>query len=232
MSASPVSPASRSAFAARISTALVVLAFALVLALWSRLPAAMPTHWNMQGEVDGFTPKPWGPLLLPLAMAFVHALFMLLPRFARRALQAELQRELQQKLLGQIQLSLLAFLSIVTLTSLLVALGVHVPFNRVLTAALGALLLGLGASMAELPKNPLVGIRTPWTLASDEVWKRTHALGSRLFLLAGLFALIGGALGVPLMPILIGLGTAAVSPVFYSFRLYRKLEGNKPPNPT
>ena len=222
MSASP------GKLATRVSTALVVLAFALVLALWSRLPEAMPTHWNMQGEVDGFTPKPWGPLILPLAMAFVHALFALLPRLSPRALQGELQ----QKLLGQIQLSVLAFLSIVTLTTLLVALGVHVPFNRVLTAALGALVLGLGASMAELPKNPLVGIRTPWTLANDEVWKRTHALGSRLFLLAGLFALVGGALGMPLMPILIGLGTAAVSPVFYSFRLYRKLEGNKPPNPT
>lgn len=218
--------------AARLSTALVVLAFALVLALWGRLPEAMPTHWNMDGAADGFTPKPWGPLILPLAMAFVHALFALLPRLSSRARNGEPQRELQRKLLGQIQLSLVAFLFVATAASLLVALGVPVPFNRVLTAALGALVLGLGASMAELPKNPLVGIRTPWTLASDEVWKRTHALGARLFGLAGLLALVGGALGLDLVPILVALGTAAVAPVFYSFRLYRKLEGNKPPRPS
>jgi uncharacterized membrane protein len=114
----------------------------------------------------------------------------------------------------------------------LVALGYPLPWNRVLSSAIGALVIALGVSMARLPKNRVVGIRTPWTLANDEVWTRTHALGSRLFVLAGLCALIGGAMGLDLLPILVALGLAAVAPAFYSFRLYRKVAGNTPPNPT
>jgi uncharacterized membrane protein len=216
------------AFASRLSAGLVVLAFGFVIALWSRLPDPMPTHWNMEGEVDGYLPKPWGPLVMSLAMACVHVILALVARLSRRALEGELQR----RLLGQIQLSIVGFLFVVTAASLLVALGVALPFNRVLSVALGALVIGLGASMAELPRNGAVGIRTPWTLADDEVWKRTHALGARLFLLAGSVALVGGALGLHLVPILVGLGTAGVAPVFYSFRVYRKLRGNEPPRPT
>ena len=211
--------------ASRLSLALVVLCLLLVLALWTRLPDPMPTHWNIEGKVDGYMPKPWGPLVMPLAMLFVHALMSLLPLLSPRALQGDVQR----RLLGQIQLSITAFLFVVTASSMLVALGVAVPFNRVLSAALGALVIGLGVAMAELPKNGVVGIRTPWTLANDEVWQRTHALGARLFILAGLLALVGGAMGLHLMPIMIALGTAAVAPVFYSFRLYRKVAGNQPP---
>lgn len=220
--------ATTSSLASRLSSALVVLAFALPLALWSRLPDPMPSHWNIKGEVDGYMPKPWGPLVMPLAIAFVHGLFWLLPRLSPRALEGQAQR----RLLGQIQLSVVAFLFVVTAASLLIALGVALPFNRVLTVALGALVIGLGAAMADLPKNGFVGIRTPWTLADDEVWRRTHALGARLFLLAGLVALAGGALGLNLIPILVALGTAAVAPVFYSFRVYRKLRGNEPPRAT
>ena len=223
-----MSSAPKSAFASRVSIALIVLAFALVLALWDRLPDPMPTHWNLEGEVDGYMAKPWGALIMPLSLVLVHGMFLLVQRLSRGALAGEAQR----RLLAQIQLSIIGFLFVVMLASQLVALGVAVPFNRVLTVALGALVIGLGASMADLPKNGVVGIRTPWTLADDEVWKRTHALGARLFLLAGLVALSGGALGLHPVPILVGLGTAAVAPVFYSFRVYRKLRGNEPPRPT
>jgi uncharacterized membrane protein len=213
--------------ASRLSLALVALAFAAVLALWGKLPDPMPTHWNLQGEVDGHVPKPWGPLIMPLAMALVHALLSIVPRLSGRALEGPAQR----RVLGQVQLSVMLFLSVVAGASLLVALGVRVPFNRVLTAALGALIVGLGLSMGRLPRNGLVGIRTPWTLADEEVWKRTHALGARLFVIAGTVALVGGGMGMHLLPVLVGLGTAAVAPVFYSFRVYRKLRGNEPPRP-
>jgi uncharacterized membrane protein len=188
----------------------------------------MPTHWNLEGHVDGYTPKPWGPLIMPLSMLFVHGLMSLLPKLSPRALEGEIAR----RVLGQVQLSVVSFLFVVTAASLLVALGVSVPFNRVLAAALGALMIGLGVAMADLPKNGVVGIRTPWTLANEEVWKRTHALGARLFVIAGLIALVGGSMGLPVLPIVVALGTAAVAPVFYSFRLYRKVAGTEPPRPT
>ena len=37
-------------------------------ALYRRLPAWMPTHWNASGRADGFIAKPWGPIILPLVI--------------------------------------------------------------------------------------------------------------------------------------------------------------------
>ena len=74
-------------------------------------------------------------------------------------------------------------------------------------------------------KNFFIGIRTPWTLASDEVWSRTHRIGGRLFILSGVIIWIGALLGLPLawtVGVAVGL---VLIPVVCSYFLYRKIEG-------
>ncbi|MFC8689450.1 SdpI family protein [Brevibacillus porteri] len=38
--------------------------------------------------------------------------------------------------------------------------------------------------------NYLIGIRTPWSLASEEVWKNTHLLSSRVFFIGGILIML------------------------------------------
>ena len=64
-----------------------------------------------------------------------------------------------------------------------------------------------------------MGIRTPWTLSSDEVWRKTHLVGGYSFVIGGLLFLIS-----PFMPIpfngyipLVAVIIAALVPVIYSY---------------
>ena len=77
-----------------------------------------------------------------------------------------------------------------------------------------------------MPRNFFFGIRSPWTLASDEVWKRTHAVGGWLFVVAGLIIMIcslaGIKFGITMLVVLIPL--VLFTGIAYPFYLYRKLQ--------
>jgi uncharacterized membrane protein len=210
------------------SMALVVASFIATAVLYDRLPASVPTHWNARGVADGFTPKPWGPFLLPLTMLGVFALLFVLPRIAPRGYRMERF----QGAFEILQTAILGFLLVLTLLALLAGIGAPVPMDRAIYAATGLLLVVLGNFMGKLTKNFFVGIRTPWTLASDEVWLRTHRLGGKVFVLAGLGLLVSGLVGGGTVAVFAAAVGAAVGvPVLYSYVLYRRIEGftNGPP---
>lgn len=206
---------------------LVVASFAMAAALYSRLPESIPTHWNAMGEVDGFTPKPWGPFVLPLMMAGVYLLLVIVPRVSPKGYRME-------RFLGVfeiIQVATLAFLFLVAALVLLAGIGAPVPMDRAVHAATGLLFVVVGNFMGKFTRNFFCGIRTPWTLASDEVWLRTHRLGGKLFALAGVVLVVSGLLGGGIIPLLGAVAVAGGVPTIYSYVLYRRIEGFKSRSP-
>ena len=211
-----------------LSLGLVIGSFVITAALYNRLPESVPTHWNARGEANGFTAKPWGPFILPLTMVGLYLLLMIIPRISPRGYRVERF----QNVFEILQATLLAFLFMVTMLALLAGIGAPVPINRAIQAGTGLLFIVIGNFMGKFTKNFFVGIRTPWTLASDEVWLRTHRLGGKLFVLAGLGLLVSGLLGGGgAMPLLAAVAVAGGIPAIYSYVLYRRLEGfkNGPP---
>lgn len=204
-----------------LSLGLVILAFAMAAALYRRLPESVPTHWNARGEADGFTAKPWGPFVLPLVMAGTYLLRTVLPRISPRGYRIERF----QHVFDILQAAIIAFLFFVTVLALLAGIGKPVAMARALHAGTGLLFIVLGNFMGKLTKNFFVGIRTPWTLASDEVWLRTHRLGGRLFVLAGIGLFIAGLAGGGGAPLIAAVAIAAGVPAVYSYVLYRRIEG-------
>ena len=79
--------------------------------------------------------------------------------------------------------------------------------------------------MGKVRKNFFIGFRTPWTLASDEVWNRTHHLGGRLFVAAGVIMVTGSLVGVPPEWIIGIVIVCGLYPLLHSYLLYRRLEG-------
>jgi len=204
-----------------LSLALVIASFAMTAALYSRLPHWVPTHWNARGVADGFMRKPWGPFVSPLVMAGTYLLLMVIPWISPRGYRVEKF----QSVFEIIQMTILAFLFLVTVLVLLAGMGVAVPMDRAIYAGMGLLFIVLGNFMGKFTKNFFVGIRTPWTLASDEVWLRTHRLGGKLFVLAGAGLLVSALLGGGQMPLLLAVAVAGGIPVVYSYLLYRRIEG-------
>jgi uncharacterized membrane protein len=79
--------------------------------------------------------------------------------------------------------------------------------------------------MGKLTRNFFIGIRTPWTIASEEVWLRTHRLGGWLFVLAGLVVFVSAFLGAGWIPAFAAITAAALISVVYSYVIYRRVEG-------
>ncbi|MBV8490241.1 MAG: SdpI family protein, partial [Candidatus Eremiobacteraeota bacterium] len=103
-------------------------------------------------------------------------------------------------------------------------LGISGISPNVLVVLVGALLVLIGNYLPKIRKNFFLGIRTPWTLASDEVWLRTHRFGGWVFTIGGIAIVIFGLLGSAL-PMVVVLVAVALAPIAYSFVAYKNLEG-------
>jgi uncharacterized membrane protein len=204
-----------------LSLALVAGAFAAAALLYRRLPDPVPVHWDAHGHVNGYMPKPWGALVMPLVTLGVSLLLLVLPRLSPRGFRVDRF----QATFDLIQTSIVGFLFFATLLVLLAGAGFGVSVARAVPLGVGVLLVVLGNVLGKVTKNFFVGIRTPWTLASDEVWLRTHRFGGRVFVLAGLAIAVAGLAEGGATPILVAALAAVLLPTVYSYFIYRRLEG-------
>ena len=199
--------------------AIFILTVAVTLIVYPDLPELIPSHWNFAGEVDGYLPRFWGVAVIPLVMAACTALFFVLPGID--PLRANYPR-FQAYYEGFILVFAL-FLSVIQLQVILWGLGFEVSPNVLLPPVFGALFIYLGYLVERAEQNWFVGIRTPWTLSSAAVWKKTHERGGFLFKLAGVVALAGAFFGqyallFAIVPVLV----VTSYTVIYSYREYAK----------
>lgn len=202
---------------------LIVASAGVSAGLYQNLPDPVPTHWSLSGRPDGFMPKPWGAFAMPLLMAGVYLVLLVLPKISPRGFQMDRFAETW----ATVRTLAMAFLFLIGLVALAAAAGVPLPMDRAMLVPVGLLLAVLGNFMGKFTRNFFIGIRTPWTLASEEVWLRTHRLGGKIFVVCGLAVAAAGLLGAPFAVAFGIVMLAALIPVVYSYLLYRRLEGFK-----
>lgn len=204
-----------------LSYVFILAAVAVAAYLYPDLPDPMPVHWDSQGGADGYMAKPWGVVVLPLIAVALFVIMRLIPVVSPKGFHTGGFSDV----LHILQVALVAFGSVVAILALLQAYGMDVRFNQLIPAAIGILFVILGNYFGKLRKNFFLGIRTPWTLASDEVWNRTHRLGGWLFTLAGIIVLGGALFRVAPAWLMLLAAAAAFVPVIYSYFIYRRIEG-------
>ncbi|WP_315816322.1 SdpI family protein [Paraflavitalea speifideaquila] len=95
-----------------------------------------------------------------------------------------------------------------------------------LIALIGLLLVMMGNYFQALRPNYFVGIRTPWTLENEVVWKKTHYLGGRLWMAGGLLIIIVSFVINSHLPLIIVAGAIllimVVVPIGFSFLEFRR----------
>ena len=202
-----------------IATVIAIACF-----LYSELPQQIPTHWNIEGEIDDYTEKPWGVIVMPLVAILAFAIMRLIPVISPKGFRTDKFMDV----INVFTVTLVGFLSGVGILVLLQASGRDVHINAMIFAGIGLLLIVLGNYMGKIRKNFFIGIRTPWTLASDEVWSRTHRLGGRVFVLLGLFLMLNSFFDFREAWLAGVIVVTALIPFVYSFLLYRRLEGFGP----
>lgn len=202
-----------------LALALTAAGFALGAAVLPHLPAQVPTHWNLRGQPDAYGPAWEDAFLIPSIALVLMAFLILVPNLPRlRATFSSFARTY-----GRICVTLAAVLLAIHTIVLLSAAGRSVPVAQSLASLMSLLIAVLGNWMGKLRRNALVGIRTPWTLASDEVWAKTHRTGGKLMFITGLL-LIPITFFAPPMPgaliLLSALVALAVWAMVYSRQLY------------
>jgi uncharacterized membrane protein len=199
----------------------VAAMFAFSLAALPFMPNPAPIHWNAAGQVDGYGSPLLAVLLAPLIALAMVVLMPLLPKIDPR-------RESYAGFAGsyhRIMTALVLFFALVDVIVIGAALGWPISIPRAMMLGLGVLFGLIGNELGRVQPNFFVGIRTPWTLADPEIWRRTHRVGGRLMAGAGLLLLVLGLIAPESLGFSLGIGAilaASLGSVAYSYWLWRQ----------
>lgn len=202
-----------------LSFALVLVAVVSAFVVFPMLPSRVPVHWNAAGDVDRFGEPEQAAFIFPGMMALVLLVFVLIPKIAvfKENLKAF------EKHYWALAFLLEFFFAMFFVLTLAPNFGFDFKMSQPILVLVALLIAVIGVMMPSFKRNFFVGIRTPWTLANDEVWDKTHKLGGKLFIAAGVLAAViaflpGQNVFIAIAPILV----AVVVVFVYSYFVFSK----------
>jgi uncharacterized membrane protein len=207
-----------------IGFALVAITLGVTAWFYGSLPEQIPTHWNIRGEVDGYGGK-WTLFIFPAMMVAMLALFYFLPALSPKQFDVNSFRSTYLYIMV-LCIGLFAYMDGVMLYVIRRAVLKEptIDLGRAFIAGMFLFFALMGNVMGKVRKNFYIGVRVPWTLASDRVWNDTHRLAAWVWVATGV---IGFGMIVVGVPILYSIGVLLLSafvPVIYSFVHYKSLE--------
>jgi uncharacterized membrane protein len=214
----------------KLPLVLVAAMFVVGALVYPRLPEVIPVHWGPSGQIDGWATKSLlSVFFAPLLLVGLYALLWFVPY-----LDPQRGNLIRSKQVYSIVLELLAGLMTIVFVGQLYASFNHaLPMSSIIEVATGVMFVVLGNYMGRVKRNWTRGIRYSWTLSDDTVWTKTNRLGGRLFMGAGVLAVVGAflppsvGLFLAIVPVLVIVPVTYV----YSMQLYRRLhpEAMEPP---
>ncbi len=199
---------------------IILLPFIYLGYLWPHLPDKVPLHWNINGEIDRYGNKAELiiiPILLPL---LIYIVFLVIPKIDPKNKLNKMGNKLQ---------SLKALLTIITsIIALFILYSVKIqnlPNPNYSILGIGVLFVILGNYFKTIQPNYFIGIKTPWTLENETIWKETHRMAGKLWLIGGLVVIFTSLVldnKSNLTLFLIITGIITVIPIVYSYLLFKK----------
>ncbi|WP_280166200.1 SdpI family protein [Priestia aryabhattai] len=184
------------------------------------LPATMPIHWGANGEADGFATKINAMILTVGIMVFIYFVIAFVPRIDPRKENYKYFSKTYNILLNAV---LLLFF-FVNMSTILQGLGYNVPMSYIAPIMAGLVFIIIGNYLQRVRSNYFMGIRTPWTLSNETVWKKTHRLSGKIFFIGGLLILISAFLPDGYKSIIMwgSIVLCVAIPYLYSYVAYKK----------
>ncbi len=168
--------------------AVVLLPFIYLSYIWNQLPDKLPMHWNIKGEIDRYGDKIeiMIPLLIPL---FVYLIFLIIPKIDPKNKLNKMGNKFQNlKVLITILMSVLSLFAIYTIKNQ------SLTNPNYIILIVGVLYIIMGNYFKTIKANYFIGLRTPWTLENETVWKKTHKLGGILWFIGGIIVVMSSLL--------------------------------------
>ena len=198
-----------------ITSIIILLPMLAGMILWNQLPDQMPTHWNTDGEIDGWSSKAFSVFGLNGLLLLLHWLCVL-------GTSADPKQANHPQKMVQLMFWIIPVLSVVLYAiTYAAALGKAVRMEMIMPVLVGLVLAIVGNYLPKCQQNYTIGIKIPWTLNSEENWNRTHRFAGRIWLIGGIIIMLTGFFG----GVWIFLGVVLVMvlvPFLYSYLLHRK----------
>jgi uncharacterized membrane protein len=190
--------------------------------VYPRLPDRIPVHFNIEGQVDNYADKSiFSVFFLPMISIGTYLLMGLLPKIdPRKANYDDFQTSY-----CLIRNAIIFFLSALSLFITAYSLGYAIAIDRLVVAGVGATFVVIGNVLGKIKPNYFVGIRLPWTLHNDEVWRLVHRFSARIFVAEGFILILSTIVSGPsrlfILVSCIPGGLAAI--VLYAYRTHSRI---------
>ena len=200
---------------------LIILTFIIGLQVYPSLPDQIATHWNAQGEADAWGSKNFTVFFFPLLTVGMYLLMTFIPLldpFRKKYQSFEMPYY-------WIKTSLIVFMLVLYLYTLL---GTSLNIIYLIVPMLSLLWIIIGFFLPRIKRNYFIGIRTAWTIHSEETWDKTHKLAGKAYITAGIISLLGMFFKEHVFTIFITtIIVASLIPVVYSYFVFKKIGGFK-----
>lgn len=173
-------------FAKIAPLSLIFLSFLIAISVYPRLPYPSVSHWDIYGQPDGFMLPFWAAFFMPLLSFGLYVLFLGLPYlepYRKNFLEFE-------NYYDRFMFVVFGFLFYLYLLTIYWNLGYSFNMVQLMTPGFSILYYYIGILCQKSKMNWFVGIRTPWTLSNQVVWKKTHQLGAQLFKITAAISLL------------------------------------------
>ncbi len=200
---------------------IVLIPFIYLAYIWKKLPEKVALHWNIEGEVDRYGDKSeliLIPILLPL---LIYVLFMIIPKIDPKDKLKHMGKKY-----NVLKTVLTVFMSVLSMIIIYTALNESFYNPNYIFLMIGVLFAILGNYFKTIRANYFIGIKTPWTLENETVWKETHKLAGKIWFIGGLVIIFGSLiLEKTANTVLFAITTVTITliPVVYSYFKYQSL---------
>jgi uncharacterized membrane protein len=202
--------------------AIVLMPFVYLASVWNTLPEKVPTHWSAKGDIDHWGDKIFlitVPFMLPV---FIYILFLIIPK-----IDPKKKISLMGGKFYQIKFVFVLFASVLALFVIFSSKSQSFSSPNFIFVLIGILFIAMGNYFKVIQPNYFLGIRTPWTLESNEVWKLTHVFAGKLWFCGGFLIVLGALLfeAVFFSTVFIVFVTVlALIPMVYSYIKFKEIE--------
>ena len=202
----------------------VLLPFIYLAYLWNSLPEEVPIHWNYKGEIDN-----WGTKYSLIGVVFLlpvltYVLMLFIPK-----IDSKNRIELMGNKYYQIKFILVLFMSVLAFFILHSSQSQTLSSPNIVLVLIGFLFMALGNYFKVIKQNYFLGIKTPWTLESEEVWKLTHILAGKLWIVGGLLIVIFSLViseDINFYLFITITAIITIVPIVYSYRIFKMLKNS------
>ncbi len=207
-----------------ISIIILVILLILAISIYPRMPEKMPVHWNAKGQIDSYGNRFIGVFLLPLIIVALYLLLLYIPKI-------EVYKDNLKSFMNYfnwMKVFLVSFFAVFYFVTLLPNFGITFNILYAIIPIFTILFFYIGYIMQFVKRNYFIGIRTPWTLADEDVWEKTHRIGSKTFMINAVIIL--AALIWPVAGFMIFISSIVINVLFlyiYSYVVWKKIVKTK-----